>query len=84
MPNYVIKSLHKFQHTKPRRAQYESHQWMRPDFGATKKLSTPLDTSPLITEEQNRRIQQILGTLPYYARIVDCTLIPYLNTIAYQ
>ena len=50
MPNYVTKSLHKFQHLTPRRAQYAPHQWTRPNYGATNQLATNLDTSPPIPE----------------------------------
>ena len=48
MPNYVNKSLHKFQHPTPKRAQYSPHQWTRSNYGATKQLANPLDTSPPI------------------------------------
>ena len=84
MPNYVTKALHKFQHPNPKRAQYSPHQWTRPNYGAKKQLTTPLDTSPPIPEERKRRIQQIIGNLLYYARAVDCTMLPALNTLAEQ
>ena len=82
MPNYVTKALHKFQHPTPKHDQYAPHQLTCPDYGATKQLSTHLDTSPPIPEEQNHRIQQIIGKLLYYARDVDCTMLPDLNTLA--
>ena len=84
MPNYVTKSLHKFQHPTPKRAQYSPHQWTRPNYGATKQLATPLDTSPPILEEQKRRIQQIIGTFLYYARAEDYTMLTALNTLVEQ
>ena len=71
MPNYVTKALHKVQHLTPERAQYAPHQWARPNYGATKQLATPLDTSLPIPEEQNRRIQKDIGTILYYDRAVD-------------
>ena len=67
MPNYVTKLLHKIQHPTQNCAQYAPHQWTRPNYGATKQLATPLDTSPPIPEEQKLRIQQIIGTLLYYS-----------------
>ena len=84
MPNYVTKALQKFQHPTPKCAQYALHQWMRPNYGATKKLATPLDTSPPIPEEWKRRIQQIIRTFLYYARAVDFTMLPALNILADQ
>ena len=84
MPNYVTKALHKFQHPNPKRAQYAPHQWARPNYGAPKKLANTLDNSPPILEEQKRRIQQIIGTLIYYAHNVECTMLPALNTLEEQ
>ena len=84
IPSYVTKELHKFQHPTPRCAQYSPYQWTHPNYGATKKLSTPLDTSLPIPEEKNHRIQQILGTFLCYARDVDCNMLPSLNTTEEQ
>ena len=84
MTNYVTKALHKFQHPTPKRAQYVPHQWTRPNYSATKQLTAPLDTSPPIPEERKRRIQQIIGTFLYYARALDCTMLPALNILAKQ
>ena len=75
MPNYVTKSLYKIKHPNHRRSQYVPHQWTLPNYGAKKKLATHLDTAPPIPEEHKLRIQQILGTLLYYAHDVDCTMI---------
>ena len=53
-----------------------------PKLWSKKQLATPLDTSLPIPEERKRRIQQIIGTLIYYALTVDCTVIPPLNALA--
>ena len=84
MPNYVTKALHKFQHPTPKRAQYATHHWTRPNYGATKQFATNLDTSPPIPEERKCRIQQIIGTFLYYARTVDCPMLPDFNTLVEQ
>ena len=84
MPNYVNKALQNFQHLTPKRAQYAPHQWTRPNYGATKQLATPLDTSLPIPEERKRRIQQIIGNFLYYAHAVDCTMLPAINTLSEQ
>ena len=82
MPNYVTKEFHIFQHPTPKRAQYVPHQWTRPNYGATNQLATPLDNSPPIPDETNLRIQKIIITFLYYARDVDCTILPVLNTLS--
>ena len=82
MLNYVIKELHKFQHPSQKSAQYAPHQWTLPNYGATKQPATPLDNSPPILEGNNCRLQKIIGTFFYYARAVDCTILPALNILA--
>ena len=67
MPNCVTKEIQQFQHSNPKHAQYAPHQWTRPNYGATNELAMPFYTLPPIPEEQRRRIQQIIGTLLYYA-----------------
>ena len=84
IPNYVTKSLHKFQHPIPKRTQYAPHQWTRPNYGATKQLATPLDTSAPIPEEQKRRIQKYIVTFLYYACAMYCTMLPDLNKLSGQ
>ena len=84
MPNYVTKSLHKFQHPTPKRSQYAPHQWTRPNYWATKQLATPWDNSPPIPEERKHSIQQLIGTFLYYARAVEYTMLPALNTLSEQ
>ena len=84
IPNYVAKYLQQFQHPTLKRVQYATHQWTRPNYGATKQLETLLDPSPTIPEEQKLLIQQIIGTLFYYARDVDCNIIPAFNRLAEQ
>jgi hypothetical protein len=46
------------------------------------KAGTDDEDSPLATEAQKKRIQQIIGVLLYYARAVDPTLLVRINKIA--
>ena len=82
MLKYLTKALHKLQHPTPKCAQYAPHQWTCPNYGATKQLANPLDTSSPIPEEINRRIKNIIGTFLYYAHAAGCTILPALNTLA--
>ena len=84
MSNYMSKSLHIFQHPTLRRAQYVPHQWTRPNYSATKQLANPLENQPPILEEHNLRIQKMVGNFLYYTLAVECTMLPYLNSIAEQ
>ena len=78
----MTKLIHKFQHPTLRRAQSAPHQWTLPNYDGTNQLEIPVDTSPPVPEEQNRRIRKIAGTLLYYARAVDCTMLLKLRKIS--
>lgn len=84
MPMYITDMLHKFQHPPPSRAQNSPSSFARPVFGAT--ITPPIldDTSSLLDPDGIKRVQQIVGTLLYYARAVDPTMLVALNDIAAQ
>ena len=84
MPGYIQAALHKYQHPTPTRAQHAPHTWSKPNYGAKQQLTSPEDTSEPLTSAAIKRVQQITGTLLYYARAVDSTLLVALGTIAAQ
>ena len=84
MPNYIQLALHKFQHPAPTRAQHAPHAWTRPDYGAQQQYTTPPDTTQVLQPDSIKRVQQITGTLLYYAKAVDSTLLVALGTISSQ
>jgi hypothetical protein len=85
MPNYIPAALLKFQHPQPPRPCYAPHKWTRPAYGKQTQFAPPPDDSELLqTKDEIRRIQAIVGTLLYYARAVDCTMLPALNQISTQ
>ena len=84
MPGYIHAALHKYQHPAPKRAQHAPHTWNAPTYGIQQQLTTPAGTSTPLNPAAIRRVQQITGTLLYYARAVDATLLVALGTIAAQ
>ena len=84
MPGYIPAALHKYQHPAPARAQHSPHTWTQPNYGAKIQLNAPEDTATPLHQDEIKRIQQITGTLLYYARAVDATLLVALGTIAAQ
>ena len=84
MPGYIQAALHKYQHPTPKRAQHAPHIWHKPNYGAPQQLTSPEDTTALLPPAEVKCVQQITGTLLYYARAVDSTLLVALGTIAAQ
>jgi hypothetical protein len=84
MPGYVASALHKFQHPAPKRAQHAPHQWTKPNYGTRQQLTAPEDQTALLSSAGITIVQQITGTLLYYARAVDPMMLVALGTIAAQ
>jgi hypothetical protein len=84
MPGYIQAALHKYQHPKPKRPQHAPHLWTQPNYAAKHQLTPPTDTMAVLTPKAIKRVQQITGTLLYYARAVDSTILVALGTIAAQ
>ena len=84
MPGYIAKALQRFGHEHPRRLQNSPHSHVVPTYGAkaqyveADEVSTPLD------KEGQKYIQAVTGTLLYYSRAVDPTILVALNAIATQ
>ena len=84
MPGYIDNALARFQHERPKRKQYSPHKHVSPTYGArvqyveNEQLGLPLDKT------QKTYVQAVTGTLLYYARAVDSTILTALNAIATQ
>jgi hypothetical protein len=67
-------------HERPEHAPYD---YAAPTYGSRQQFAT-IDISRAVDSKDTKRIQEVLGTLLYYARAVDCTMIPAIVTIATQ
>jgi hypothetical protein len=81
MPGYVSNVLNKFQHATPTQPQDTPSKYITPSYGAKTQYATKDETPPLSTK-QCTNIQKIRGSVLYYARAVDPTVLMPLNDIA--
>ena len=81
MPGYIEKTLHKYQHQKPSKSEYSPHIHNEPVYGA-KQQFTQIDDSPSLDTKTTKRIQGIIGSLLYYARAIDNTMLTAINEIS--
>jgi hypothetical protein len=82
MDGYIKNLLVKFKHprhTKPRLSPYKCAPIA---YGAKMQLAPATDTSQLLDDDCKHRIQEIVGSLLYYARAVDNKLLVALSAIA--
>ena len=84
MTNYIDTLIRKFQYQPSKKTQYSPFPWIKPTYGASKQYPTPTDISPTLDKDNITRIQNFLGTLLYYARMVDPTLLVALSYLETQ
>jgi hypothetical protein len=81
MPDYVSNVLSKFQHGAPKHQQHTPSPYVTPVYGAKTQYAMNDETPPL-TAQQCLTIQKVTGSVLYYARAVDPTVLMPLNDIA--
>jgi hypothetical protein len=81
MPGYIQKALLQFKHQTPKAKQNSPHPHVKPQYRAKTQYATNKDTAPPLTSEKTKYVQEVAGTLLYYARAVDSTILPALSAI---
>jgi hypothetical protein len=81
MPGYVSNVLRKFQHDAPKHPQHTPSRYVTLVYGAKTQYATKDETPPL-TGQQCLTIQKVTGSVLYYARAVEPTVLMPLNDIA--
>jgi hypothetical protein len=81
MPGYINKALMKYQHPKPVSPQHAPYKVALIRYG---KLAQRVedDTAQPLSPKEIKHVQDIIGTLLYYARAVEPTLLATLSAIA--
>eukprot|EP00957_Ditylum_brightwellii_P064155 4867840-Ditylum_brightwellii.AAC.1 len=67
MPGYIEQALLKFQHSAPRQPEHSLHNVAEPIYTRGPQYAPLPDNFPPLNQHHKRRIQQILGTLLFYA-----------------
>jgi hypothetical protein len=83
MPGYSSKVLSKFQHDSPKHPQHTQSQYVTPVYGAYTQYAMR-DKTPPLTAQQCLTIQKVKGSVLYYARAVDPSVLMPLNDIAME
>ena len=75
------KALDRLQHPKPKISQYALHHWSVPAYGKRLQMAPYPDGSDILDKRATKRIQSIVGTMLYYARSVDPTMLRAISEI---
>jgi hypothetical protein len=81
MPGYINKALTKYQHPKLVTPQHAPYKAAPIDYGA-RIQRVEVNTAQPLTPKEIKHIQDIVGTLLYYVRVVDPTLLAALSANA--
>ena len=81
MPGYIEALVKKLLHTPPAKPQYSPHTSVEPTYGQKVQYAQEPDTSTKLNAKQTTKVQSIVGSLLYWARAIDCTLLPGLNDV---
>ena len=82
MLGYIQKLLHKYKHRMPTRPQHWPYSPSPKQYGAKAQAPLPVDISPKLSPAEIKEIQRVVGSILYYARAVDITVLMALSSIA--
>ena len=82
MPGYIKKKLQEYGHHFPEYVQNGPYSPEPTKYGATAHKPLPTNTSPPLDAKGIKKIQKIVGSILYYARAVDMTVLMALSLIA--
>jgi hypothetical protein len=82
MPGYVEKSLDRFQHRALGRPQRSPHVLHKPQYGTHPQMTPTPDDTAILPQPQLTRIEEIIGTLLFYGRAIERTILVALGNIA--
>ncbi len=82
MSGYIKKKLQEYDHTMPTRLKHCPYTPAPKQFGSEAQAPLPPDESPSLDDKGIKLIQQIVGSILYYAHAVDMTVLAALSTIA--
>jgi hypothetical protein len=82
MPGYIKNLLIKFKHPCPSKHCLSPYKCIPISYGAKAQLTPKADASERLDEHRKCRIQEIVGSLLYYARAIDNKLLVALSAIA--
>jgi hypothetical protein len=82
MPDYIQQALHRFKHPLTAKPEDAPHHWTQPTYGAKTQFAAAEDASPTLPPSDIKHMQQVIGTLLYYALAIDNTMLVALGDLA--
>ncbi len=81
MPGYIKKKLQEYGHVVPNRLQSCPYAPEPKQFGVTVQAPAPPDNTPRLNDAGIKQVQKIVGSIIFYARAIDMTVLMALSSI---
>jgi hypothetical protein len=81
MPGYLKKAMIRFGHEKPSKIQNSQHPHKITQYGTQIQYAEEEDESPPLNIEETKYVQAVTGTLLYYGRAVDSTILTSISSL---
>ena len=82
MPRYIKQILAKYKHEMPKKPQHSPYPVQPRKYGQAAQEPMPEDDTPPASKEEQRLVQQVVGSIIYYANGVNLTALSGLSTLA--
>jgi hypothetical protein len=81
---YIECTLQCFCHPPPTHPQHSLHAWQKPTNGAAIQYALAPNNTPALDVQDTKHMQEVLGTLLFYACNLNFTMLPAIGTLASQ
>jgi hypothetical protein len=82
MLGYIKKKLREYEHILPKKPQHCLYSPEPKQFRSKAQRPLPGNDSKLLNDRGKKRVQKIVGSILYYAHVVNMTVLMALSTIA--
>jgi hypothetical protein len=79
---YIKAALHKYQHPNLAHADHAPHEWNPPVYSAKTRYIEETEDSPYLSPKDVSRLQQLCGTILYYARALNPNIVMSVNVLS--
>jgi hypothetical protein len=82
MPGYIDKVRHKYHHDMPQQPEHQPHTCATPQYGVKIQMTEDPDSSPPLSPADIKELMGIVGSLLFFGRAIDNTLLMTLSDLA--
>ena len=82
LPGYIAMVLERFRKRHTFKEQHSPHPYNAPKYGRTVQFAPNIPDQSELSQDDNKFLEQVLGSLLYYAMAIDCTMLVAINSVA--